>query len=75
MKNRKPEVDAIVFDNWPTDYSWLTFYKLKKGIVDYNKFMEFEKYFGHLSVKDRARRMGVSRGHYDQLIRKYLTSI
>lgn len=65
------ELQGFTFENWPKKFDWVNNYKKKKFQADRLTFLLFEKHFGYLKIKDRAKKIKVTTQHYYSLRRKY----
>ena len=57
--------------NWPKDDGWITEYDKRRLECEFSNLVQFERFFGHMSRKQKAARMGCSEGHYNQMQRKH----
>ena len=63
--------DYITFENWPEHGRWLEFLKQEKQMKEYYTILDVDKYFGHLPVKERAKKVGLTVWNYYRIKRKY----
>jgi len=61
----------IILTNCCIDDRWITHWKEERERRIRRIFLDFEKYFGHMTTKQKIARMGVGRFHYTRLKKKY----
>ncbi len=54
-----------------TDSRWITDFKKRKLEKEFVNLVQFERYFGHLSRREKAAKMGASKGYYNAAKKKH----
>ena len=63
--------NLIILENKVEDDRWITDYESTKKAKKLINLVEFERYFGNMSRKGKAARMGCSEDSYNQIKKEY----